>query len=192
MTLLILGLVIFLGVHSVRIVADDWRSRQLARIGEMRWKGLYSLLSGIGLVLIVWGFGLARQHPLLLYVPPTWLQHLNALFTLLAFVLIAAAYVPGNHVKARLGHPMLAGVKCWAFGHLLATGMLHDVLLFGAFLLWATSDFIHARRRDRRAGVVYPASHASRDLITVVAGVLGWALFAFVLHGWLIGVNPLA
>ena len=191
MTLLILGLLIFLGVHSVRIVADDWRNRQLARIGEMRWKGLYSLLAGIGLALIVWGFGVARQHPYLLYVPPLWLRHLNALFTLLAFVLIAAAYVPRNHFKAKLGHPMLAGVKCWAFGHLLATGMLHDVLLFGAFLLWAVSAFMHARRRDRRAGVTHPAGHVLGDVLTIAAGVLGWALFAFVLHSWLIGVNPL-
>lgn len=191
MALLILGLVIFLGIHSLRIFAQDWRSRQLARLGELRWKALYSVASIVGFVLIVWGFGLARQQPVVLYVPPLGLRHLNALFTLLAFVLVAAAYVPGNHLKAKLGHPMLAGVKCWAFGHLLATGMLHDVLLFGAFLLWAVIDFVSARRRDRAAGVSYPAGTAKGDVIAVVAGVVGWAVFAFWLHGWLIGVKPL-
>ncbi|WP_243050575.1 NnrU family protein [Dyella sp. RRB7] len=191
MALLILGLVIFLGIHSLRIFAQDWRSRQLARLGELRWKAFYSVASIIGFVLIVWGFGLARQQPVVLYVPPLGLRHLNALFTLLAFILVAAAYVPGNHLKAKLGHPMLAGVKCWAFGHLLATGMLHDVLLFGAFLLWAIIDFVSARRRDRAAGVSYPAGTAKGDVIAVVVGVASWAVFAFWLHGWLIGVKPL-
>jgi uncharacterized membrane protein len=191
MALLILGLVIFLGAHSIRIFANDWRSRQLARIGEKRWKGLYALASIVGFVMICWGFGEARHQPVPLYVPALWLRHLNALFTLLAFVLVAAAYVPNNHFKARLGHPMLAGVKTWAFGHLLATGMLHDVVLFGAFLLWAVIDFVSARRRDRLAGVAYPAGTAKGDVITVVAGVIGWAVFAFVLHAWLIGVKPM-
>ena len=191
MALLILGLVIFLGAHSVRIFANDWRSRQLARIGEKRWKGLYALVSIVGFVMICWGFGLARHQPVLLYVPPLWLRHLNALFTLLAFMLVAAAYVPNNHFKASLGHPMLAGVKTWAFGHLLATGMLHDVVLFGAFLLWAVVDFVSARRRDRLAGVSYSAGTAKGDVITVVAGIAGWAVFAFVLHAWLIGVKPM-
>lgn len=191
MALLILGLVIFLGAHSLRVFANEWRTAQLARLGEKRWKALYAMVSLVGFVLIVWGFGLARQQPVVLYVPPLWLRHLNALFTLLAFILVAAAYVPGNHLKAKLGHPMLAGVKCWAFGHLLATGMLHDVLLFGAFLLWAVIDFVSARRRDRTAGVIYPAGTAKGDAIAVVAGVVSWAVFAFWLHVWLIGVNPM-
>ncbi|WP_445145601.1 NnrU family protein [Dyella sp. Tek66A03] len=191
MALLILGLVIFLGAHSVRIFANDWRSRQLARIGEKRWKGLYALVSIVGFVMICWGFGLARHQPVLLYVPPLWLRHLNALFTLIAFILVVAAYVPNNHFKAKLGHPMLAGVKTWAFGHLLATGMLHDVVLFGAFLLWAVVDFVSSRRRDRLAGVAYPAGTAKGDVIAVVAGAVSWALFAFVLHAWLIGVKPM-
>jgi uncharacterized membrane protein len=191
MALLILGLVLFLGVHSIRIFANDWRTRQRERIGEMRWKGLYSLVSIAGFVLIVVGFGLARQHPVLLYVPPVALRHLNALFTLLAFILVVAAYVPPSHIKARLGHPMLAGVKVWAFGHLLATGMLHDVVLFGSFLLWAIVDFVSSRRRDRADGVTYPPGTAKGDVIALVAGIVFWAVFAFWLHGWLIGVKPM-
>ncbi|HJW05989.1 MAG TPA: NnrU family protein [Rhodanobacter sp.] len=191
MPVLILGLVLFLGVHSLRVFADDWRSRQLARLGEMRWKGLYALVSLVGFVLICWGFGLARQQPVLLYVPPLALRHLNALFTLVAFVLVTAAYVPRNHLKAAFGHPMLLGVKVWAFGHLLATGMLHDVVLFGAFLLWAIVLFVVSRRRDRRAGTVYPAGTLRGSVLTVVIGVAAWALFARWLHLWLIGMSPM-
>ncbi|HZX70141.1 MAG TPA: NnrU family protein [Rhodanobacter sp.] len=191
MSVLILGLLVFLGVHSLRIFADDWRSQQLAQLGEMRWKGIYALVSLIGFVLIVWGFGLARQHPVLLYVPPLALRHLNALFTLIAFVLVAAAYIPRNHLKAKFGHPMLLGVKAWAFGHLLATGMLRDVVLFGAFLLWAVVLFIVSRRRDRRAGTVYPAGTLAGDAMLVVVGVAAWIVFAFWLHLWLIGVKPI-
>lgn len=191
MTVLILGLLVFLGVHSLRLFADDWRSQQLARMGEMRWKAVYALVSLIGFVLLCWGFGLARQQPVVVYVPPLFLRHLNALFTLLAFVLVVAAYVPRNHVKAKFGHPMLLGVKAWAFGHLLATGMLRDVVLFGAFLLWAVVLFIVSRRRDRRAGTVYPAGTMAGDVIVVVVGVVGWIVFAFWLHLWLIGVKPI-
>ena len=171
MAMLILGLALFLGVHSIRLFADGWRTRQIARLGANGWKALYSVLSLAGFAVLVWGFGLARQHPVPVWAPPMALRHLNALFTLLAFVLLAAAYVPGNAIKARLGHPMLAAVKLWAFGHLLAAGMLHDVLLFGAFLLWAVMDFMVARRRDRAAGVTYPKGPASRTVLTVVIGV---------------------
>ncbi|HEX8776529.1 MAG TPA: NnrU family protein, partial [Rhodanobacter sp.] len=141
MPVLILGLVLFLGVHSLRIFADGWRARQIARLGEKKWKGLYSLVAIGGFVLICWGFALARHHPVLLYTPLPWLVRLNALFTLVAFVLFVAARVPRNGIKARLHHPQVLAVKTWAFGHLLATGMLHDVVLFGAFLLWAVVLF---------------------------------------------------
>lgn len=191
MSVLILGLVIFLGLHSLRIFANGWRNRQFARLGEMRWKALYSVVAIVGFVLICWGFGLARQQPVLLYVPPLWLRHLNALFTLVAFVLFAAARVPGNHFKAKFGHPQVLGVKVWAVGHLLATGMLHDVVLFGAFLAWAIVLFAVSRRRDRLAGTTYPAGTLKGDAISVAAGLALWALFAFLLHQWLIGVNPM-
>ncbi|MDW2980159.1 NnrU family protein [Rhodanobacter sp. KK11] len=191
MPVLILGLVLFLGVHSLRLFADGWRSRQRARLGELRWKGVYALVSLVGFALICWGFGLARQHAVLLYVPPLALRHANALFTLIAFVLLAAAYVPRNHLKAVFGHPMLLGVMVWASGHLLATGMLHDVLLFGAFLLWAVALFIASRRRDHREGTLYPAGTLRGSALTVVIGAVAWALFARWLHLWLIGMSPI-
>jgi uncharacterized membrane protein len=192
MTVLILGLIVFLGVHSIRIVADDWRSAQLKRLGEGAWKGLYSVLSIVGFGLIVWGFGLAQQQPVVLWVAPTAMRHVAALLTLIAFVLIVAAYVPRNAIKSRLHHPMLLGVKTWALAHLLANGRLADLLLFGAFLAWAVVCFIAAQKRDRAAAAHYPEGTAGATAITVVAGVALWALFAFWLHGLLIGVRPFA
>lgn len=192
MSFLILGLVIFLGAHSLRLFADGWRQRQIERLGVNGWKGLFSLVSIAGFVLIVWGFGQARLQPELLYTPPPALRHLNALFTLVAFVLFVAAKVPRNHFKQKIGHPMLASVKTWAFGHLLATGMLHDVVLFGTFLLWVVANFVVSRRRDRLAGTTYPAGTLAGDVLTVVIGVAAWVAFAFWLHTRWIGVSPFA
>ncbi len=192
MIALILGLLIFLGVHSVRVVGDGWRAAQIARVGETLWKGLYSLAAAVGLALIIWGYHLAQAQPLVLWTPPSWMRHLGALLTVPAFVLLAAAYVPRNRIKAAVGHPMVAGVKLWAFAHLLVNGTLAAMLLFGAFLVWAVADFTSARRRDRAAGTRYPAGTASRDAVVVVVGLVAWALFAFLLHGWLIGVRPFA
>ena len=190
MIALILGLLMFLGVHSVRVVGDGWRAAQIARMGETLWKGLYSLAAAVGLALIIWGYHLAQAQPIVLWTPPSWMRHLGALLTVPAFVLLAAAYVPRNRIKAAVGHPMVAGVKLWAFAHLLVNGTLAAMLLFGAFLVWAVVDFTSARRRDRAAGTRYPAGTASRDAVVVVVGLVAWALFAFLLHGWLIGVRP--
>ena len=192
MIALILGLLMFLGVHSVRVVGDGWRAAQIARVGETLWKGLYSLAAVVGLALIIWGYHLAQAQPLVLWTPPSWMRHLGALLTVPAFVLLAAAYVPRNRIKVAVGHPMVAGVKLWAFAHLLVNVTLAAMLLFGAFLVWAVADFTSARRRDRAAGTRYPAGTASRDAVVLVVGLVAWALFAFLLHGWLIGVRPFA
>jgi len=190
MTMLILGLVLFLGVHSVRIVADDWRTATRARIGENAWKGAYSLLSLAGFVLICYGYGLARQQPLVLWASPTWTRHLAALLTLPAFVLVAASQVPGTVIKARLRHPMLIGVKLWATAHLIANNTAADLLLFGGFLAWAAIDFRAARQRDRRQQIAYPAGRSGPTVVAVVGGVVAWVGFAFWAHAALIGVRP--
>lgn len=192
MSILILGLVIFLGAHSVRILAADWRSRQLARLGEQRWKALYSLVSAVGLGLIIWGYGLAHADSPRLWPTPTWTRHLAASLTLPAFILLVAAYLPGSRIKAAVGHPMVAGVKIWALAHLLANGTLAAATLFGAFLVWAVADFASARRRDRAAGRTYPAIGGSRDAMVIAIGLFVWVWFAFYGHGWLIGVRPFA
>ena len=190
MLYLILGLVMFLGAHSVRIVAEDWRTRTIARVGPGAWKMAYSVVSVLGFVLIVWGFGQARMQPVLVWSPPVGMRHAASLLTLVAFVLLAAAYVPGNGIKARVHHPMVLGVKVWALAHLLANGLLAQMLLFGAFLVWAVLDFSAARRRDRAAGTVYPPGRVVATVMTVVAGVVAWMVFAMWLHGWWIGVRP--
>ncbi|MHB8666675.1 MAG: NnrU family protein [Burkholderiales bacterium] len=190
MMVLILGLIVFLGVHSTRIVADGWRTAQVKRLGAGAWKGMYSLASLAGFGLIVWGFGLARQQQFMLWTPPVAMRHVAALLTLIAFVLLAAAYVPRNSIKARLHHPMVLAVKTWAFAHLLANGGLADVLLFGAFLAWAVVCYIAEKKRDRAAATQYPAGSAGATAATVVVGAAAWALFAFWLHGVLIGVRP--
>ncbi|MDP1568155.1 MAG: NnrU family protein [Polaromonas sp.] len=191
MLILLLGLLVFLGVHSVRIVADGWRSATIARVGELPWKAVYAVLSIIGFVLIVWGFSLARQQPVQLWMPPRGMRHLASLLTLIAFVLLAATYVPRNAIKARLHHPMVLSVKVWALAHLLSNGNLSHVILFGTFLVWAVLSFRAARARDRAAGTVYAAGTLGGTLATVVAGVAGWALFAFWAHGALIGIRPI-
>ena len=190
MTLLILGLILFLGVHSTRIVAEGWRSAQVARLGPNGWKGAYSVASLVGFVLIVYGFGLARQAPTVLWTVPTGLKHVASLLTLVAFVFLVAAYVPRNGIKAKLHHPMILGVKTWALAHLVSNNTLADLLLFGSFLLWSVFSFRAARARDRAAGTVYPAGTLVATAITVVVGLVAWAAFAFWAHGAWIGVRP--
>ena len=193
MTTLVLGLLLFLGIHSVRIVADGWRAGVIAGRGLMTWKAIYAAIAVAGFVLICVGFGQARQQPVVLWSPPRWTHDLAALLTLVAFVLIAAAYVPANGIKARVKDPMILGVKCWAAGHLLANGTLADAVLFGGFLVWAVLDFRAVRQR-RRAGkepAIAPAKRG-RSAIAVVVGVLAWMLFAFHLHQPLIGVMPIS
>lgn len=188
MIILVLGLVFFFAVHSVRIVADDWRTRFIADKGKMAWHGLYSVLSLAGLVLIIYGFGASRADPVFLWNPPLWTRHVAALLVLFAFFLLAAGFIPRNHLKAKLGHPMFLGIKVWAFAHLIANGRLGDVLLFGSFLVWAIVGYSAARKRDRLAGVVYEKGTMAGTAIVASAGTLLYAIFAFALHRILIGV----
>jgi uncharacterized membrane protein len=190
MTILILGLVLFLGIHSVRVFADGTRSAFIAQRGAGAWKGLYTVVSLAGFALLVWGYGQARMQPVVLWNPPTAMRHIAALLTLVSFVLLAAAYVPGNQIKARLHHPMTLGVKVWAFAHLIANQTLADVLLFGGFLAWSIAVFAAARRRDRAQGITYATGTASRTAVAVAVGVVAWLVFALWLHGLLIGVRP--
>ena len=190
MPYLLAGLIIFLGVHSVRLLADGWRTQVRNAWGAGTWRAAYSLLSLAGLALIVWGFGLVRQTPVQLWSPPAGMRHLAALVTLPAFVLLAAAYVPGNQIRARIHHPMVAGVMLWACAHLLANGNVGHVLLFGTFLGWAALSYLAAKRRDRRDGIVYATGRTGATGITVALGVATWMAFTLWLHGWLIGVRP--
>ena len=190
MLMLFAGLVLFLGVHSSRIFADDARAAFIAAHGEKAWKGIYAVLSIAGFVLVVYGYGEARTTPFALWTPPVWTRHAAALLTLPAFILLAAAYVPRNAIKGRLGHPILLGTQIWAAAHLLANGNVADVLLFGGFLVWATLCFRAAKNRDRAAGTVYPSGGAVPTAVSIAIGAGAWAAFAFHLHAAWIGVGP--
>lgn len=184
---LVLGLVIFLGVHSVRIVAPAWRDARIAAGGEGAFKGIYSVLSAVGLVLIVWGYSKAWEAPVILYDPPVWTRHLAALLMLFSFVSLAVYLLPAGRLKPILKHPMLLAVKIWALAHLIANGDLASVVLFGAFLLWAAADRVAAKRRG--AAVPRPGP-AKMDIAAVAVGVVLYLLFVWRLHEWLIGVAP--
>jgi uncharacterized membrane protein len=186
---LILGLVAFLGVHSVSIVAPGWRDATAARMGERAWKGVYSLISIASFVLLIWGYGLARMEPVALYTPPPALRWASVALMLPAFPLLFAAYFPGR-ISAALKHPMLAAVKFWALAHLLSNGMLADVLLFGGFLVWAVADRISFKRRRQRFIRTAPP-RPWNDVVAVVAGLAVYALFVFWLHVRWFGVSPL-
>jgi uncharacterized membrane protein len=191
MPLLIAGLVLFLGVHSVAIVAPSFRTRTIQRMGEGAWKGLYALISLAGFVLICYGFGLARQAPVVLYSPPAWLRHLALLVMLPVFPLLIAAYLPGR-IKTAAKHPMLAAVKFWAFAHLLANGSLADVLLFGGFLAWAVVDRISVKRRATPQVLRTAPPGPWNDAIAVVLGLAVYALLIGWAHVRLFGVSPLS
>ena len=186
---LIAGLVLFLGVHSLAIVAPAARDRFAARLGAGPWQMLYALIALAGFALIVHGYALARQAPVVLYVPPAWARHVALLLMLPVFPLLLAAYLPGR-IRSTLKHPMLAGTKAWALAHLLANGTLAAVILFGSVLGWAVAERISLKRRAPRAIRAAPAG-AWNDWIAVVVGLALYVLFVKVLHVALIGVSPL-
>lgn len=190
MVWLVVGLVLFIGAHSVSIVAPAWRDAQVARRGEGVWKGLYAVISAVGLVLIVIGYGAARQSPVVIWNPPFWTRHVAALLMLPVFTLLLAAYLPGR-IKTAAKHPMLLAVKLWATAHLLANGNLADVLLFGALLAWAVADRISLKRRTPRPVPGAPPS-AANDAIAVIAGLAIYVVTVVWAHAWLIGVAPMA
>jgi uncharacterized membrane protein len=191
MTVLILGLVVFIGVHSIRVVAARWRDAQIARFGVAAWRAAFAVLSLTGTVLTIYGYVLSRHAPVFVWSPPFWMPHVTALLTVIAFVLIVANYVRGNHIKRAVGYPLPCGIALWAVGHLLANGTLNDIVLFGTLFVWALTLAVTGRRRDRDAGIVNPPSAVARDVLVVVSGVVAWAIFVFYLHGPLIGVRPL-
>ena len=208
MTQLILGLILFLGAHSVRIWADGWRNQTIEAYGEKAFKGVYALVSILGFYLLVVGYGEARLQTVALWNPPIFTKHISLLLMLLSSILLMATYIPRNHFKMRLGHPMVLSVKVWALSHLLANGNLADLVLFGSFLIWAVLNFRSARVRDRAlllnlndaedpAAEPLTESESTNQpkllstIITLVGGMAIWALITFVLHAKIVGVSPM-
>lgn len=192
MNTLVLGLILFLGLHSASIVAPSGRDRLVQRIGELPYKGAYSLLSLLGLYLIVVGYGEARTQPVLLYALPAGLRHLAGLLMLPVFVLLLATYLPGR-IQRAARHPTLLAVKLWALSHLLANGNLADVLLFGGFLAWAVADRISVKKRSQTGPLRplpgLPAGRAN-DLLALVGGLALYGFFVAYAHTAWFGVRP--
>ena len=192
MPILIIGLIVFLGTHALRVLAPDWRERMMARLGLTVWRTLVSVGSLAGFGLICCGFVQARLTTGLLWTPPFWTRHVAALLVLIAFVLLASFFVPRNAIKTKARYPVTLAVAVWACAHLLANGKVVDAVLFGAFLLWAIWDLAVLHRQNRRAGLpVQPPGTVSGALLAGGIGIIGWALFLFWLHVRLIGIAPL-
>ena len=200
MALLILGLVLFLGAHSTRIFAENWRQALLERLGEKAYKGVYTLVSLVGFGLLMFGFDQVRWESPVLWSPPVWAKHGASVLMLVSLVLLACAYAPRNAIKAKLHHPMVLSVKVWALAHLLSNPRLADVVLFGAFLLWSVLNFRAARQRDRLAAAAETGAETplpAPEISTVATwcaigiGVVVWAFLLSRGHAWLFGVSPL-
>jgi uncharacterized membrane protein len=191
MTYLVAGLLLFFGVHSIAIIAPAWRDGMAVKLGDASWKAIYSLLSVIGFVMLVHGYGLARADPTVLYTPPAWMRHVAALLMLPVFPLLLSAYLPGR-IKAAVKHPMLAATKAWALAHLLVNGNLADVLLFGGFLAWAVLDRIAVGKRTvQRKPVVTAAPSRMNDVLAIVGGLVLYVVVIAWAHQRFIGVPPL-
>lgn len=189
MTLLILGLLLFLGTHALPMIAPKVRPTAVAHIGEMGWQAGYSLLALAGFTLIIIGYHTAHPTALVVYSPPLWIKHVDLLLMLPVFPLLFAAYLPGR-IQSSAKHPMLLAVKIWALAHLLANGALTDLLLFGGFLVWAIAARMSLKRRSGTPVLGAPA-HPTNDAIAVIGGLAVYLLFVFWLHRALLGVAPL-
>ncbi|MEL7109241.1 MAG: NnrU family protein [Pseudomonadota bacterium] len=188
MTLFLTGLVIFFGLHFYSAVRSRAPEKDLkVRLGYGPFMGIYSLISLIGLVLIVYGFGGARAAGVL-YTPPTWMAHINLVLTLPAMILLVASQVPAGRIKKATKHPMLLAIKLWALGHLLANGEVNSVILFGSFLGFAIFDRIMVKRRGDLGPGDDVALKGSMDVVAIGVGVIVWAALAFWLHPILFGV----
>jgi uncharacterized membrane protein len=191
MTYLVAGLLLFFGVHSIAIVAPAWRDGMAAKLGDASWKAIYALLSVIGFVMLVHGYGLARAAPTVLYSPPVWMRHVAALLMLPVFPLLLSTYLPGR-IKAVVKHPMLTATKAWALAHLLVNGNVADVLLFGGFLVWAVLDRIAVGKRVvQRKPVVAGVPSRMNDVLAIVGGLVLYVVVIAWAHQRFIGVPPM-
>ena len=192
MTLLLIGLVLFIGFHSFRIVAPQQRLAVIELFGVTGWRIVHSIVSIVALVVLVSGFVIARQDPTMLWYPPVWTRHLAATLMIFAMVLAVASAFPAGRIKEKAKFPLTAAVKIWAFSHLLANGTLSSVVLFVAFLAWAVVLRIALKRAVARGELSYPVFVSGKyDVLAIVGGLGLWAALVFGLHTWLIGVSPL-
>lgn len=192
MAILVLGLVIFLGIHLVRVVAPGFRVRVIESRGKGTWMAIYAVVSLVGLALVIYGFGEARGETGMLYDPPVFLRHIALPLMLLAFVVLAAGFLPAGRIAVAVKHPQILAIKIWALAHLLANGETGSVLLFGSFLAWAVVLRIGLKRRERVGETVLPVFKSARhDVLAILIGLAAYVLFIWQLHEWLFGVAPI-
>ena len=191
MALLILGIVLFLGIHLIRVFAPGLRASLIASLGENGWRVGYSIASIVALVVLIYGFGQARDMTPI-WTPPFWMSHITILLMLFAMICLVASLLPAGHIAVRTKHPMVLSVKIWALAHLLSNGDGAAILLFAAFLAWGVIVRISLKRRDRAGEITRrPFVSAKYDLYAVIIGIVVWALIIWKLHAWIIGVSPL-
>lgn len=183
MALFILGLIIFFGTHLWTALARKGREGLIKKLGPGPYKGLYSLVAIAGFVLIVIGWRSADAS--IVYSPPAFMKHVTYLFVFLALVLLAAAYLPAGKIASAAKHPMLAGVKLWALGHLLSNGEVRSLILFGAFLAYGVIDRIMVKKRNEPTPKAGPVVN---DALAVAVGAGAWAAIYFFLHPYIAGV----
>lgn len=192
MFLLILGLVLFLGLHSLRIVAPGVRQSLVERLGEGPWKIVHSLASIASLCLLIYGFAVARATTPVVWDPPVWTRHIALLLMIPAMICLVASLMPAGRIKEKVKFPLIVATKTWALAHLIANGELSSILLFGSFLVWLVVLRISLKRRIAAGTTVLPVFVSGRyDLIAIVGGLGLWTWMIFGLHEWLIGVPPL-
>ncbi len=191
MALLILGIVLFLGIHLIRVVAPGLRTSLIASLGDAGWKAAYSVASIVALIVLIYGFGQARDMTAI-WSPPFWMSHITILLMLFAMICLAASLLPAGHIATKTKHPMVLSVKIWALAHLLSNGDGAAMLLFAAFLAWGVILRISLKRRERAGEISRrPFVSAKYDLYAVILGVVAWVLIIWKLHAWIIGVSPL-
>lgn len=191
MGMLLTGIVLFIGMHMVRIVAPGLRDAGIAKLGGAGWKILYAVVSIAGVYLIGKGYGAYRaEGSPILYDPPLWMGHITILLMALAFIFLVAGNLPiTGHIKSKLKHPMLISIKTWAIAHLLINGDVASVVLFGSMLAWAVISVIAIKKRG---GPLPVFTSAKADVLSIVIGLALWLVFAMWLHTWLIGVSAIA
>lgn len=186
------GLLLFLGAHSLRMIFPEWRRAFIARVGESRWRSGFSVVSLLGLFLVVYGFSGVREEPTVIWLPGFGTRYLAWGLSLIAFVLWGAASIPRNLIKSQLHHPLVLGTGMWALAHLVSTGMLAHLFLFGSIFLWSLGSYFSARARDVQESVAYPRGSISATLAAVFAGTGVWFVSWVWLHGWLVDIRPVS
>jgi len=189
---MLLGLLLFLGPHSLRMLLPRWRQMAIVRVGESKWRSAFSLISFVGLFLVGYGFSGVREDPTVIWLPSLWTRYLAWGLSLIAFVLWGAAAVPGNLIKFQVHHPLVLGTGLWAFAHLVSNGMLAHLFLFGSIFLWSLASYFAARVRDVEESVPYPRGSLLATLGAIFIGSGVWLVTWVWLHGWLVDIRPVS